>query len=197
MPVKFICAWHQPPEQAQCRHFAGVQRLSIRPQKLDAGINQEHAEHHQQVFKPLNHRHAGHDKHEAHHQRAKDAPEERAVLVLERHPEVRKDHCPHEYVVNREALFDQIGTEILHGCRSAFALVRKHPRDDACEGETQTDPPRALDCGFAKLNNMRPPVKDEQVDQERRRYYADQHRPAPNRDRNVRKLSGIGRRGEN
>ena len=55
----------------------------------------------------------------AQHQRAEDAPEQHPVLVLRGHLEVGEDQRPHEHVVDRQALLDQVAGELLAAGRAA------------------------------------------------------------------------------
>ena len=52
----------------------------------------------------------------AHDQRADDAPEEHAMLILRRHREEREDQRDDEDVVHRERLLDDVANEILLCC---------------------------------------------------------------------------------
>ena len=56
-------------------------------------------------------RDAGEDEDGPQHERAEDAPEQHAELVLRRARRRTEDHRPHEHVVDREALLDQVAGE--------------------------------------------------------------------------------------
>ena len=59
--------------------------------------------------------------------RAEDAPEQHAVLILQRHAEEGEDHGEHEHVVHRQRPFDQVAGEKQHRVLPNRPATRSRP----------------------------------------------------------------------
>ena len=86
---------------------------------------------------------AGEDEDAAQDERAEDAPEQHAELVLAGHGEEREDHRPHEDVVDRQALLDEEAGVVLAAGLAALPDEQHDP-----EGEPERDPDGGLDGRF-------------------------------------------------
>ena len=80
---------------------------------LDAGEDQERAEHVQDPVELRDQPGADQDHDGAQHERAEDAEHQHALLVLRRHREVREHQQEHEDVVDRQRLLDQVAGDEL------------------------------------------------------------------------------------
>ena len=117
---------HDPAHGLEHRVVLGMDLLVVVPQQADRREDQEAAEHEEHPLEPLDQRDAGEDEDDAEHERPEDAPEEHPELVLPWHGEVAHDDRPHEHVVDREALLDQVAGDVLTGGLTA----PRRPDDD-------------------------------------------------------------------
>ena len=82
--------------------FSGWTSSSSLPQRARTPVKMRNAPNTNSIHSnALEQRDAGEDEDEPQHQRAEDAPEQHAVLVLRGHGEVAEDQRPHEDVVDR------------------------------------------------------------------------------------------------
>jgi len=136
------------------------------------------------------------DHHAAHHERAEDAPEEDAMLVLRRDGEVAEDHGDDEDVVHREGLLDEVaGEEELGGfeavdiARGAVELRDVQPAAEpvilieevhrAVEEQRDHDPDDRPRRRFLHRDDVRVPVKDAQVERQEQQHEQDEGEPDP------------------
>ena len=131
---------HEPSEEPDRAVVAVHAFVGAVPQHLDPRVHEEHTEHEQQPPEPGDERDAGRDEDRAQHERAEHAPEQHAVLVPQRDRERREDHRPHEHVVDRQRLLDQVPREVLTGRGAA----PRRPHHDA-EAQAARDPHERLD----------------------------------------------------
>ena len=140
LPVVLVGHRHDPAEQPAAPGSArGGSRRRACSAMLDAGEHEERAEDVDRSSGSARAAPRRGDEDRAEHERAEDAPEQHAVLVLAGHGEVREDQGEDEDVVDREALLDQVAGEVLarRPARPSQQL------DDHAEGEAERDPDAA------------------------------------------------------
>ena len=124
----------EPPKEADQGIFTGLMVTAAEGQ-FDACVDQEAAEHPENPlvafdeFRPEEHEREPHDH------GAEDAPEEHAILILERDAEVGEYHREHEDVVHRQRPFDEVAREKLERW-----LGPEPPPDQTVEGQGQRRP---------------------------------------------------------
>ena len=128
---------------------------------------------------------AGEDEDAAQHERAEDAPEQDAELVLAGHGEEREDDRPHEDVVDRQALLDEEPGVVL-----AAGLAPLPDQEHDAEGEAERDPHRRLDGRFLDGDDVRGAVHEQQIDDEHDDDGADEAEPQPQRDVEAGEVAG-------
>jgi hypothetical protein len=140
----------------------------------NARVDQEQTEANEHVVKSFDNGDTQQNKYEAHNQGTEYAPEQCAVLVFARHLEVGEDHRPNEYIVDAEAFFNEIATDVLDcGC------PLEHPPDNKGKTNTNSNPYGRLDGRFFYVRNVRPAMDDQNVEQQQRTDDAKQHVPPP------------------
>jgi hypothetical protein len=148
--------------------------LATMAEYTDASVNKEQTEADQYVIEAFDNGNAQQDEDEAHNQRAENAPKQCAVLILARNFEVREDHCPDEDVVDAQALFNEITTDVLDcGCSL------KHPPNNKSKAEADSDPYGGFDCCFLDMSDVWPTMHNQNVEQQERANDAKQHVPTP------------------
>ncbi len=150
------------------------------------GDHQEGAEHVEQRLEPVEQPDAGGDAERPQHQRAEHPVEQHPRPVRHRHREAGEDEGPHEDVVDRQALLEQVGGVVLAGHRRAEPAPHHQP-----EGQAHRDPGRALDQRLAQGRGMRPPLDDQQLHQQQADDDREERRPLPGGDVGG---HGVGRR---
>jgi hypothetical protein len=163
---------HQPAEQPHHRVLVGVHLLVRRKQQLDAGEDQEAAEqeHHPRV---LHQDRAQGDEHGAEDERADDAVEQDAVLVLRRDGEVREHHHEDEDVVHRQRLLDHVaGEELEAQPRAVFRPVLGHrvEVEAVVEGQRQRHPDDRPRQRLAERHHVRGAVEHAKVESQQRQH---------------------------
>ena len=166
---------HEAPHQAHRDVLVVVDLLGlVVAGDLPRRVEQEHAEHVEDPVEALDQLDAGEDEDGAQHERAEDAPEQHAELVLLGHGEEREDHGPHEDVVDRQALFDEEAGVVL--AAGLAALPEQH--DDA-EEQSDRDPHRGLDRRLLERDDVGGAVDGEEVDDEHQRDRRHERHPGP------------------
>ena len=126
---------------------------------LPRRVEQERAEDVEDPLEAFDERDAGEDEDAAQHERAEDAPEQDAELVLAGHGEEREDDRPHEDVVDRQALLDEEPGVVL-----ATGLAALPDQEHDTERESERDPHRGLDGRFPDGDDVRGAVHQQQID---------------------------------
>jgi hypothetical protein len=129
--------------------------------ELDAGEDQEDAEHVDEPMEAREQRGAREDHQRTQHQRGQDPPEQHAVLGLEGDAEAREDHQEHEDVVDGERLLDQVaGQELDAGLRA------EAPRHEGVERQREADPRHAPAERLAEADHVGLAVEHAEVEGE-------------------------------
>ena len=151
-------------------------------QDLRAGDDEQRAEDEQHPPELRDQRGAQPDEDRTQRESAEDAPEQHAVLVLQRNPEAGEEHRPDEHVVDAERLLDDIPREVLAELRGTEGCEHDHR-----EGEAEADPHDRLGERLAagRLVVVAVPV---QVDREHHRDDAEERSPSPERNVDVDEL---------
>ena len=102
------------------------------------------------------------------------------MLILARHFEVGEDHCPNEYVVDAEALFNEIATDVFDcGC------PLEHPPNNKSKTDTNANPHGRFDGCFLHVCNVRSTMDHQNIEQQQCSNDAEQHVPSPRRNGDV------------
>ena len=146
--------------------------------QLAGGVEQERPEHVEHPVEALDHGDAGEDEDRPHDQRAEDAPEQHAVLVLRRHEEVAHDQRPHEDVVDAQALLDQVARHVLAGRLRRRTTTRSRTRRPSPQPiQTADSIAASLVCtSWASLCTTSRSISSSAM------MIAEQHRPVPELD---------------
>jgi hypothetical protein len=112
---------------------------------LPGRVEQEQAEDVQGPAEAIDELDASEDEDRAHDQRAEDAPEQDAELILTRNCEEREDDRPYEDIVDREALLDEETRVVLARHHTALPHGQQH-----AEGEPDGDPHRRFHRSLAE-----------------------------------------------
>ncbi len=120
--------------------------------------------------------HADEDEDEAEHEGAEHAPEQHPELIGAGHREVAHDDGPHEDVVDRQALLDQVARDVLAG-----RLPAPGSPDDEREGHADRDPDGGLDGCFLRRDDVGRLVDEEQVGDEEADDDGEERSPHPKR----------------
>jgi hypothetical protein len=155
------------------------------PRHLDAGDDQEGAEDVKQPVELADQPAACEDHDRAQHDRADDAVQQHAALQLERHREEAEDHHPHEDVVDRQRLLDQVagdeGGRLLVGDRTPERAVEIPPQPGG-EQHRHGDPGERPACRLLQRHPvLLAATEGEQVDKQHRSHDGGKGRPHPPR----------------
>ena len=159
--------------------------ILLAERELDAGVEKEGTEepHHPLVtldeLRPQKH------EREPHEHGAEDAPEEHAVLVLERHAEIAEHHREHEHVVHRQRPLDEISGEKLEG-----RLAAEPPPDEPIEAKGQGRPETGPEGALTERRLLGVLVKDREVEGQHHDHEGRERRPVEVRDQTRRR--GVG-----
>ena len=133
-------------QQLQRRVVVQVLLLARGPPHLDAGEQQEGAEHIEHPVELRDQPAAHQDHHGAQHDRTDDAVHQHPLLVGRRHREVGEDHQEDEDVVDRERLLDQVAGEELEragvrrGGDGGIVMRLQRPPEQGIEGQAEQHP---------------------------------------------------------
>ena len=100
-----------PAHELHDRILVALELLVLLQRHAHAGDDEQRAEDVDDPLEPREQRRAEPDEQAAHDERAEDAPEQHAVLVLRRHGEVLEDQHDDEDVVDAERFLDQVARE--------------------------------------------------------------------------------------
>jgi hypothetical protein len=143
---------------------------------LPTGVEQDGREQVQHPAEAGDQHRPGGDEGAAEDQSAEHSEEQHPVLVLTWYGEVAEDDGPHEDVVDREGLLDQVAGEVL-----LAQLVAVPPPDQYTEADTTSHPHDRPDGGLPDTDHMGMTVRD-QVDQQHGDHRSDDGEPQPERD---------------
>ena len=115
---------HEPLEPLHHRIALGMNLLLALHDHLDAGEDQEAAEHVDDPRELGDKRRARYDHDGPHDQRAEDAPEQHLVLIQRRHGEIGEQQREHEHVVHAQRFLDEIAGEELQRLGRAGSSAR-------------------------------------------------------------------------
>ena len=93
---------------------------------MDSGVHQKCAEEENGPVESCQDCSARQDEDQAQHQRAEDAPEQDAMLIVRRYREVSEDHHKNEDIVNAQRLLDQVTSQKLQASLSAEPHVHSN-----------------------------------------------------------------------
>ena len=93
---------------ASTTFFSGCTSLLGVHGQLQRRVDQQQPEQRQHPIEMADQLHAGQHERQPQHDRAQNAPEQHAVLVLQRDAEEAEDHREHEDVVHRQRPFDDV-----------------------------------------------------------------------------------------
>ena len=181
----FLGDGDEPAEEADHRVLT---RLVIAAPKreLDARVDEEAAEQPHHPLVALDQLGSEEHEREPHDHGAEDAPEEHAVLVLQRHAEVGEYHREHEDVVHRQRPLDEVAGEKLDR-----RLAAEPPPDETVEGERQGRPEDGPKGALAERRLVRLLVKDGEVEHQHHRHEDREGDPVIDRDLTVECGGGV------
>src|SRR5271165_1675766 len=142
-------------------------------EKLDPAVDQDRAKNVNHPGKRVQQLDSQQDEHGAHHQCARNSPEQHAVLKAPRHREVAKDHQEHKQVVNTERLFNHIAREEFQCQIGVLVLVVSgngvtEEVNQNRERASKSDPHECPSNRLAKIHNVLGPMEDAQVERQHR-----------------------------
>src|SRR5579862_5389519 len=129
---------------AHQRIFLGMYGV-VGSEQLESRIQQECPKEIEDPIEPLDQSGSRADHRPAQDERAHDAPEQKAVLVLGFDAKILEDQQEDENVVQAEGLFDDVASEKLEA--GPGAMRNENPR---AKTYRKRDPGRALNCRFAE-----------------------------------------------
>ena len=182
----FLGNGDEPAEEADQRVLARLV-IAAPEGELDARVDEETAEQPHHPLVALDQLRPEEHEREPHDHGAEDAPEEHAILVLQRHTEVREDHREHENVVHRQRPLDEVA-----GQKLDRRLAAEPPPDEAVEGEGQGRPEDRPKGALAERRLVRLLVKDGQVEHQHHRHEDRKGDPVIDRDLTCEGGSGVG-----
>jgi hypothetical protein len=143
---------------------------------LDAGEQQEGAEHIEDPFEALDERDAKRDHGAAQNHGSQDAPEQHPVLVGGGHREVAEQHDEHEDVVHAQRVLDEVAGQEFHALlvRPAASRQRRHhqrQRDEHDRGQP----------GFPQRDRVCAAIEDPQVQRQDGQHRGIEGNPEPER----------------
>ena len=171
LPVELVGHRHDLAQQAKPTSRLLLVLVVAVADDLQAGVDEEDAEHQQQPPEPADQRAAEDDEDRPQGEGTEDAPEQHPMLILQRDRQRGEQHRPHEDVVDAERLLDQVATDELTERTAA-----ERDRDHAGERETAHHPDQRLDGRFLGCRRMRFAVA-EQVDRQHDDDHGEQRDP--------------------
>ena len=150
---------------------------------LDAGSDEEDAEHDQDPPETADQRRAEPDEQRPEGKCAEDAPEQHPMLIFERDGERGEKHRPHEHVVHRKRLLDQIARDVL-----AEGLAAERRPDDCPEREAAGHPDHGFTQRLFGAGLVIVSVADE-IDREHQGNESAEAYPGPQRNRQIDEVS--------
>ena len=155
------------------------------PRHLDAGDDQEGAEDVEQPVELADQPAAREDHDRAQHDRADDAVQQYAALQFQRHREEAEDHHPHEDVVDRQRLLDQVagdeGGRLLVGQRTSERAVEVPPQPGGEQHRHRHPGERPARRFLQRHPVLLAAAEGEQVHQQHRHHDGGKGRPHPPR----------------
>ena len=140
--------------------------------ELDSRKDQECAKDIDDEMEGTEQRRSDCDQDDARDQRPDDAPEQHAVLILNRHSERREDHQEDENIVDAERLLDEVAGRPLQPRLRALKDVHAD-----IEGDGKPDPERTPGKRFPTPDLVRIAVKHTEVECEHDEDESDEQNP--------------------
>ena len=176
----------EPAEEADHRVLARFV-VAVAEGELDARVDEEAPKQPHHPLVTLDQLGPEEHEREPHDHGAEDAPEEHAILILQRHAEVGEHHREHEDVVHRQRPLDEVA-----GQKLDRRLAAEPPPDEAVEGEGQGRPENRPKGALAERRLVRLLVKDGQVEHQHHGHEDREGDPVIDRDLACEGGSGVG-----
>jgi hypothetical protein len=128
------------------------------PEHVQAGVNEENAKGGNDPVKPGHKRSTRCDHEPAHHERAKDAPGQDAMLHLFVHLEGTENNQKNEEVIDAQRFFDDVARQVFQA-----ALLAGPAPDEVAEQQSQGNPNCAPTSCFANFDFVGLAVENTQI----------------------------------
>jgi hypothetical protein len=176
MAVEVLRQRDVAPEEGQDLSLAVRVEVRLLARRLDARVDEKHAEHVHDAVPRREHRRARRDEDAARDERADDAPLEHAMLLVLGDLQPPEDDDEDEEVVDAEALLDEERREVV-----LAGFTSELDRDPHAERDREADP-RCAPVDRARSSLTVVAAVADEIDHQARRDHACEDEPRPEGD---------------